>query len=789
MWLSIALVGVFALLGLPLLPRPTPGRLLLAPVMGLAALVLLSYFISMNLHVNGANAMAAAIAILIFVLVLYGLHLRKNAVLGHQDFKNEIKPVLLALLPAFFLLTPAIQNGINNFFGAINFDYFYNSQDAWYLSTHTVRDFDPGTTNSILPLDWSANPQGRFAVSLIGAFFFKFFGAVPLHFNSSLISALVIIGAFTAYSFARQVLGLGFWFSGLACSAFILSGGFSQGYIYYLLGQISAIPLFLAVCIYSCNLLEELTKDISDRKLLLKKTLLIVFLLNALYVFYAILSFFALAFILLAAVLLGLKNKDFFLRVIFRTFCIFALTIAAFLFIRILSLSETKRALIDWIALSLKTAGPVASQTPVVFSEYITESFLSLLLGVFRYPTNASLFNNLLESGDLRNWRLICIGITALCIFLCSVLILVRTNNISRTRKSIVLALVFITIPSAILFFISQSGYAIFKIGSWLIPILLMVPVASIAYSNKYIWWLKAPMFLAFSSLILMNFLTATNYMYAFLPGIGLEKYMNSSHINGMEGVVQLKESLKNYPRRPLIFDLTDGIATAWIANEFREHPISALTHNFQPLEDRLIPNPSCKSNIATLPEDGILITDRRRENNDDIISITPEQSATFFNGKYATYRIAELKYYAFLGRGLYPAYSLPNALDQKTTGLPLTLRWVEKGAEIFVYSRRNAKIDIEFDVAPGYVLSPINRTIEISSKGINLHANFKKNETRMRFTSIPIPQGISCFFIESKDEVSSLDRYGALFREKIPMDARFLNFALGNIQIRFYPQ
>jgi hypothetical protein len=246
-----------------------------------------------------------------------------------------------------------------------------------------------------------------------------------------------------------------------------------------------------------------------------------------------------------------------------------------------------------------------------------------------------------------------------------------------------------------------------------------------------------------------------------------------------------LKSWLETYAERPLIFDLSDGIKTAWVANEFRDRSVGVLAHNFQPLDDRIVPDPPCSSAQANFPRNGILVSDRSWNAKTEILSIHPAHEPVFSNDNYTAYLTSDLNHYAFLGRGAYSAYTLTGA-QALQTGLPTTFRWVEKGLEIFVYTRNNTNIDIEFDVAPGYVKSLEKRNINFIGKNISLKSQFDKNKTRVHFDSIPVTKGMNCFFIDSKDHVTSLSRYGALFRENVLMDFRFLNFAVGNVHIQF---
>ena len=46
------------------------------------------------------------------------------------------------------------------------------------------------------------------------------------------------------------------------------------------------------------------------------------------------------------------------------------------------------------------------------------------------------------------------------------------------------------------------------------------------------------------------------------------------------------------------------------------------------------------------------------------------------------------------------------------------------------------------------------------------------------------LEQGMNCFYLESKDDVTIPDRTGSLFRKDVPLDFRVLNFALSQFLV-----
>ncbi len=776
MLISIGLFVGFSLLGFPLLMlRGSSRDVFLAPTFGLAASVFVGYAISETLGVSGAEGIALAIALLaiVSISILVSCGARIRTLLPQDSYQ-----VMLGYgLPVLLILLPAITFGVTDFFGAVNYDFFYNSQDSFYLSTHSVREYSRGTDESILPLTGSSSPQGRFAISLVGAFALKFFGINPLHFNSALLSSLVIVSTFAFAAFARNIYSFGSLMSCVAVALVIFSGGFAQGYIYYLLGQISALPLFVAICIFSSRIVDNsnrpkgISVDIRD-------LLAIVFLLNALYVFYAILSFFALAVTTGALILSALTHKNNVLDNVRALGIILAGSLAAFLLIHISSVGETKQQVIDWVALSIKTAG---SESSAVFGEYITEAFMSLLFGCFTYPTTASSYSGLLGAGSIRNWALLAIGALIVTTFLWSLVRIIQSSLMSIGAKSVIGSISIITLSCAIAFFATQAGYAIFKIGSWFIPLLIPVFLASIYVSNTQMRLHHIP-FVGFSILILLaNVATAANYIVSFLP-ISDSKFGNVRSLNGMMGVSELKSQLVSFSDRPHILDLKHGIRNAWIANEFRDRTVTALTHNVQPLKDRQLPVVPCSA-TPTIPQSAILISTQDRQARVDIFATRQIAEPFFQNEHYIAYPASQITRYAAVGRGSYPLETL-TASQAKASGFPVTFRWIERGVEIYIYSRLTERIDIELDAVPGFVNGPSPRRLSLQTPIDQQVVHFDKKNTRIRFRAINIEPGMNCFYIESDDDVKRVNRYGALIRAQVSIDSRLLNFALSNIEI-----
>jgi hypothetical protein len=630
-------------------------------------------------------------------------------------------------------------------------------------------------------LSWSADPQGRFSVALLGSFANRYLGLDPLHFNAELLAALVLVFSFSTGVFVTYV----YRFRGiqwlLAVSAIMLSAGFVQGYTYFLLGQISALPLFLLTLAIASRLMNN------DEEGALTKNnrwdfTAIILLLNCLYVFYAILAFFAMVIIGIALAVRMYQDYKSASKIIYRFGCVFLGFILIFVLARILSVEQTISSIMDWIHLSTKTAS-ASITAPMVFSEYLTEGFLGLFFGVFNYPINASFFNHFLPNNKFYNGILLSIGITILICITWATTKFIKFSSKKNETTAIVIALVITAIGCGVAFFITKSGYAIFKIGNWLIPLIMPLFIGAIFLPRLSSSRMMNNSFSALCTLIVfMNMVAAASYLYVYFPGTNYNAFENAKGINGSREVSILAKQFHSNNTEKFILDMSDGIKNAWAANEFRFAKLTPLTHNLQPLADRLPPAIPCE-HAPAFSEDMLLINERSNIAIDvthDFKAAAPIASTEH----YAVYNTAEIETYTFIGQGAYPTEHISDKISE-ATGFPKSFRWVEKGVEIFVYSHQPKLVNITIKVLPGYVDGPKDRKLSISYEKKNITSSFSKEHSDIHLSDVNLNSGLNCFYLESEDKVSWPKRAQALIRPDIPLDFRLLNFALGEFSIQ----
>lgn len=778
MLVTIIMLLILTVLGIPfILLQKQPKDFIFAPTLGLAALVAIAYVISASAGIAGSQAVAISLSILVIFAVI--VLIRRRGFLW-VNIKNELIVGGFCLLLGFVILLPAMIVGGDIFFGAVNFDFFYNSQDSYYLSSNSVLQEMSPESEGILPLTWSAVGQGRFAIGLIGAFVKQYLGLNPLHFNSELLATLVLLFSLSAGGFVKYIYRFNGYRYFLAVSAIVLSAGFVMGYIYYLLGQISALPLFLLILTIASRLMDNDNEGIvtsANRW----DFYAIILLLNSLYFFYAILAFFAILIIAIALVFRVYQESKPAIKIIYRFGWVFLGLVVIFVFARIFYFESTLYSIMSWVNLSLKTA-VAPTDAPMVFSEFLTEGFITLLFGVLNYPTNASFFFHFPPSSVIYIFITLSLGLMVVICFLWTTFKLIESSK--QKNIAIILALIVTVFCCAVVFFITKSGYALFKISCWFVPLILPVTVTGILRPKVGKKYLAANVLSCLCmSVIVMNWLSAACYLYFFLPHNAYNPFVNVNGINGSREFSKLASQYGWDKGQIIILDLNNGIKNAWAANELRKANVSALTHNLQPLSDRRPPDIPCQ-HTPVFTKDALLINERSKDSERDIIQDINEAKPIMSTGRYSVFRLAQIETYAFLGQGAYPPEHISDK-NSKRYGLPKDLRWIESGVEVFVYSRHTQLVNVNISLLPGYVDAPEKRELTVHFREKVIKAGFTNDNRDIQLHNMKLSAGLNCFYLESRDRVSQRKRKSGIIRPEISRDFRLLNFALSKFSIQ----
>lgn len=757
----------------------------LLPALGFATVITLSYIFSANFNISGANAVLLAILLPGLVITLRARTIAE-AMQAAWGTKTISTSFLVALLPILSLLVPALLTGFSYFYGSVNFDFFYNSQDGWFLQTHSVLDLKDSDSDHILPLTWSAGFQGRFGASLLAAFFAKWFDINTLVFNSYLLNTLVVIFALSISVFCREFFQIR-RLSVLLVTVLlvIMSAAYSQAYAYYLLGQLSALPIFVLYCIFLKRLLDHFqTSDSSFLRKHLYSFLGLALLFNALYVLYAILSFYALALTIVSFVLLDIKQKRFHLLSLIQ---FLSLSLLLFCLARILTITASLQIIQEWLATSVKVAaGNKAAVTHsvhqvIVFSEYLKDSFLALLFGVTSYPSINSLFGSIFKTDALRSIILFFVGFIAFLTYLASLALYIKSTLISRSAKSIIVSLTLLTLGSAFLFFITLAPYGIFKVQTWFIP--LLMPIFIFGF-NKAIVIKHKKIKLAYfcAGLLLLNVFSTFVYLGDFLAADSMRRHANVRGVTGNRDIEDLTNYLHKANPKTISLFLANGVEAAWLMNFNRQLTIQTTAHNLQPLADREFPvNPCSESLNQTISTQTPWIMPNPNLKHSDLTSFPVGARTLYSNNSFVVLDPSQIATYVYFGKGTYPV----ELTMSESTSFPKKFRWVEQGAEILIYSDKEKVVNLEMDVMPGYVETKEPTRHLLIKTSEKTYPFTMTSQTTLKADKVKLRKGLTCLTVESPDKVNIPGTPYGLIRRQIPYDPRLLNFAISRVEIR----
>ena len=760
-----AFIIIFGVLGLGItISKKITANFLLLPVIGFSALIGFAYTISALFNTPGGLAVGYA-GILLLASVLFRISSITTAIKSSIHPVNYKQSILILLIPLITILLPALMTGFKYFYGNVNYDFFYNSQDSWYLSNHSVFSYAYKKSEAIFPLIDSSGGQGRFAISLIAAFFLRWFHIDVVCFNSTLINTVIVLFGFTMAAFCREIFKLTHIKLYLGVFAAITSAALVQAYTYYLLGQLSALPLLVLYLICLKRYLDKL--NIAPRTELIKDAFVLALILNCLYIFYAIFSIFALVTTVLTTLFFYERHTD--KKIWFSMINVALLFLIIYAFIRMFIFSESIEGLFSWIGLSKRVA---SSNFLLIFSEYIKFSYLGLLFGIFNYPIS----NSIIDLSQTYQTVILMIGFTSLIIFLFAFVHFIRSTLIERSSRSIVVALSFILLFVSFYLFLSFSPYGVFKIRSYFMP--LLIPIFVFGIDKKLIIKNFTISFGYLCSLVLLgNMFVSSIYLYDFLIQDNLKHNVNVRGITGNKDIDDLTHYLNNHQIKKVSLLLTNGIEAAWIGNKIRDIDVKNITHNFQPLADVEY------QEEPPIPFQGLLITKNPSSTDNEITDTFKSSGIVYQNNSYTIIDPKQLESVMYLGRGSYPL-----EFSHGYPGLPNKFRWVEETVSLYIYHNKKRRGNLNIELAPGFVKTDNTvRHVIVSLHGKNYPFEFS-NKTTLTIPNIKFSKGLTLVTIKCPDKVLDVHKYItpelAKNRKALPNDFRILNFAIGHVGI-----
>jgi hypothetical protein len=223
----------------------TEVKVFFAPALGFATLIILSGTISTLCNVSTPNAIIFSSILLLIYLIK--LEVRQRLFFQKKMLKHILSvSVLGAAVSGFFNLSKSK-------FGSANFDFLWNLNDSFYLQHHLMTEYFNGNRQSQLPLNWSANPAGRYGASYIFALLDRF-AFHPLQWSFSVYCVLVSLVWYAFYGTLSLTLNK----KKIECFIYSIIAFFSSLNVmavsYEVVGQISGIPLMLLIIYLSYQL-------------------------------------------------------------------------------------------------------------------------------------------------------------------------------------------------------------------------------------------------------------------------------------------------------------------------------------------------------------------------------------------------------------------------------------------------------------------------------------------------------------------------------------------------------
>ncbi len=765
----LLLILFFSVMGLSVLnSRTVKEDFALVPVWGFAVLIGLAYTLSANLKVSGANAVAYVSLFLIGIAVIRArsIWVSLRAVMKNGELSLSLAVILISVLT---LVLPALLMGFQYFYGDVNFDFFYNSQDSWFLQTHHVLQFlqQDNASSQIIPLHWSADFQGRFGVSLIGAFFSKWFSLDALQFNSLLLNTLAVIFALTMSVYCREFFEFKRGVILLAVFFVLLSAAYVQSYSYYVLGQLSALPVFVLSCIYFKRFLEEVFGS--------PNAIIVAVLINILYCMYAILSFFALFLFIVSYIVYHRAEISHSLKPMAK---MLVMTVFFFCIVRVLAFPEAIAILKGWITTSHHVVSRKAD-TFIVFSEYLTESFPGLLFGITNYPSSNSIFNVHFANVLIKGRLLFSFGILILIGTAFILRSYASSKSVSRAAKAMTITVFAMIILFSSYFFFKSAAYALYKVQTWFVPLLIPLYVYGLKQPFRINRWQTSLIVLS-ACVLALNLVTSSIYLADFFTQDTSKHFVNVHGVIGNKDREDLVAHLKSYRERPISLFLTNGVEEAWLVNALRNVSITKVIHNYQPLEEKdLTMNPCGEVDKNWQPTE-LLVLPNPASGRDDIVKPPVGGTILYQNDSYLILEPKNLKTLVYIGRGAYPLEFYKNPSHD----FPAKFRWTEKGIEIVIYSNEARDANLKVSVTPGYVTTNNpSRNIRVSMGSKQYHFSLRSTETLV-VPHLKLQKGLSCLVIDSPDAVERIKRSDGIIRPQVSLDPRLTNFAISNISV-----
>jgi len=329
---------------------------------------------------------------------------------------------------------------------------------------------------------------------------------------------------------------------------------------------------------------------------------------------------------------------------------------------------------------------------------------------------------------------------------------------------------------SALAFFIMKSPYAIFKIQTWFMP--LLIPLFIYTFYEETIN--QSVIKIACFFILSLSMISSAIYVRDFIVVDENKKFTNFRAVTGNHDIAALAKKINELKPSELSLYLTNGVEAAWLMNKISDVTPKNVAHNFQPLQEKDYPLDPCHDiDSHHFEASGLLITTNPSYARNDITE-PPQGSKPFYiNPSYSAYDFNQVHSFVYMGKGAYPV-----ELVQPSPHFPSKIRWVEKGVEIIVYSNRDRFTNILMEITPGPVKTndPVRHFL-IKSHGKEYHYSLAAKGT-LEIKNIKVNKGLTCISLESPDIIHTIDNYKGILRKNVTLDSRKLNFTISNVRM-----
>lgn len=633
-----------------------------------------------------------------------------------------------------------------------NYDFIYQSVDAHFMAKSNPTVFESiQTGGSDLPLDWSANQQGRYLSSVLQAVVSEAAFSGNYVYGSLAVFQFFILLHILATFIAVRLVAKNKWvFFAVIMTALVSIAGWSP-IRFMLIGQLSATPIYLMLI---SSLLIMLTKGEVSKKQGFAVYVCVGMLLS---IYFAV-GFFAGISVGLFFLYVNRRHISILLRqlsalAVFSGFFYFApyfskpsvvIEVVAHWFEVILSKMYSNRA-IDEVAV-----------------EYLSEFIAFRLIGID--PQVLWTFGHVNSASTSAYVLLVAVSVIGLILLLYSV---------ARTAPEIrpFLALLWAQyIGFSLLFFITQSGYLVFKTLGYL----YFVPLLTLASALPTLNSIRLRALL--SGILVVVFLSNLFEQRKLTSDFAADRLgmVFGADIANNNDVADLGRYLKNnVSDKPLYLALPTVNQQAMIALYTSDFKLRGLTNNHQNLE-----NARWKDDACDLPNftgrEYLVVPSRKGRITDASYSISYVEPL-FENQSYAVVEEKNLQELVLFSRGFY----FPEPIKLEWNGTFDVARW-STGKSAVIVRRSGTNSLLKFSVLTYGDLDLKLRKNDQVDKSIELKGAPYFTGEEISLDGAPW----TCLIFEGKTsfEQEKLNRF--LFPSR-HIDPRPIQFLIGGLEIK----